>query len=91
MNRYANRLVIIVVSLVVMLGGVMIHGAIAYHDRLSVSDDAIADIVHLTSISQPAMGVSWYESRFIKAHNYAPNPAYPELDPVERSDFVYVK
>ncbi len=56
-----------------------------------VSYDAVTSVVKLTGISQPSLGVVWYAPRLLNEADEAVNPAYPELDPIQRSDFVYAR
>jgi len=53
------------------------------------SRDAVVSVVGLAGISQPAYSAAWYAPRMLISAGIAANPAYGELDPVRRSDFVY--
>ena len=51
-------------------------------------DAKIADIVGLTSILEPSLGVDSFNSRFLKRSNDATN-AYPMIEKFNRMDIVY--
>jgi hypothetical protein len=76
------------IVLVAMIGAVTAHYILADRSR---PDKDIGSVVEITGISQPSLSVSWYEPRMIRGIYPAQNPAYPELDPIDRSDFVYEK
>ncbi len=45
-------------------------------------------LVSVTGLDAPALGVEWFEPRE-RRYEAAVNPAYPELLPPDRLDFVY--
>ena len=71
-----------------LIGGVVVHYLTA--DRL-MQREAIASVVRVTGMSQPALSVAWYAPRRLVRPERPANPAYPELDPIRRSDFVYAQ
>ena len=75
-------------ALLLLMGGMMVHYLTA--DR-SVQRKAVASVVRVTGMSQPALSVAWYAPRRLVRPERPSNPAYPELDPIRRSDFVYAQ
>jgi len=44
----------------------------------------------ITQIPSASLSVAWYEPR-IRLYEEAHNPAYPQMQPIDRLDFVYAK
>jgi hypothetical protein len=74
--------------LLLLSGGVAIH--FLRYDRASMHA-AIASVVTVSQMAQPARGAAWYEGRFVHRTESSSNPAYPELKSASRSDFVYAQ
>ncbi len=72
--------------MLLLIGGVTAHYLMT--DRMA-QREAVGAVVRVTGMSQPALGVAWYEERFLVRSTLLSNPAYPELDPIQRSTFVY--
>jgi len=47
-------------------------------------------IVAISGISSPSLSVAFYEPRIL-LYGMEQNPAYPEMEPIDRMDFVYEK
>ena len=62
-------------------------GHYAGFDRTGVLQKQRA-LVAVTGLDAPALGVEWFEPRE-RRYEAAVNPAYPELLPPDRLDFVY--
>ena len=45
-------------------------------------------ITRLTNISAPSLSVSYYEPRVLYSEQ-ASNPAYPQMQSIDRMDFIY--
>ncbi len=48
----------------------------------------LADTVAVTGLDSPALSVQWFEPR-LRRFEASLDPAYPELLPTDRLDFVY--
>ena len=68
------------------LGAMLTHYTLT--DRTTL-DKALSQLVTVTGLDTPALGVAWYAPRMLSRQSQAHNPAYPELDPIVRSDYVY--
>ena len=60
-----------------------------YYDR-TTPQTRLDEVVALTQIVSPALSVSFYEPRVFLYEN-ASNPAYPQMQPINRMDFVYAE
>ncbi len=47
-------------------------------------------IVSITKIASPALSVAYYEPRIL-LHEQAVNPAYPQMQTINKMDLVYGK
>lgn len=56
----------------------------------SKSHDKSLIITRLTNISAPSLSVAYYEPRVLYSEQ-ASNPAYPQMQSIERMSFVYAK
>ena len=72
-------------SLLLMIGAMSTHYWLS--DR--VVSHRVMGVVVTTGLSQPSLGVAWYAPRMLVGSTAPTNPAYPELNPIRRSDFVY--
>ena len=79
-------LALLLTGLTLLVAAMLIHYTLT--DR-TASDAAISQLVTVTGLDTPALGVEWYAPRMLSRQSQARNPAYPELDPVLRSDYVY--
>ena len=72
----------------------MLAGAVAWHylgyDRKGIRS-SVRSVVRVARMGQVARGVAWYAPRHAYEDAVPSNPAYPELPPVSRSDFVYAQ
>ena len=69
-----------------------LFGAMFTHYTLTdrtASNAAISQLVAVTGLDTPALGVAWYAPRMLSHQSQARNPAYPELAPIVRSEYVY--
>ncbi len=69
-----------------LLGTMLTHYILT--DR-TAPDKVLSQIVAVTGLDTPALGVAWYAPRLLSRQSQARNPAYPELEPVLRSEYVY--
>lgn len=76
-------------AVLLLLIGAMVGHYVSVDRR--VSRDAVASVVRLSGISQPSIGAAWYEPRMLIDSAKAENPAYPELDATNRSDYIYAQ
>ena len=59
------------------------------YDRES-GTEMLQNITALTQIPSASLSVAWSEPR-IRLYENAENPAYPQMQPIDRMDFVYAK
>lgn len=74
----------LVTLLIFMLGGMSIH----YVLHQDSSENTIAGIVKLTGLASPSLSVAYYEPRVLFFEE-AVNPAYPQMQPINKMDLVY--
>ena len=74
--------------LLFLIAAVAIHYTTSDHDRLLQSQQALTS---LTGLDDLAYGAAWTALRLLRRQARTHNPAYPELDPIIRSDFVYAQ
>jgi len=78
----------IVVSLLFfMMGSVFIHYRMS--DGKS-QEEIVRHIVKLTKFSMPSFSVQYYEPRIL-LYEQASNPAYPQMQPIDKMELVYDK
>ena len=71
---------------------IMVAGMVCIH-YLRYSDDSeknLQKITALTGITSPVLSVAYYEPRVL-LYDETINPAYPQMQPINRMDFVYAK
>ncbi len=81
-----KSLFFLLLGLILLLGTMLTHYTLT--DR-TAPDAPISQLVVVTGLDTPALGVEWYAPRLLGRQSEAHNPAYPELDPIVRSDYVY--
>lgn len=75
---------ILVTLLIFMLGGMSMHYLLHHHRSVNT----IAGIVKLTGLVSPSLSVAYYEPRVLFFEE-AVNPAYPQMQPINKMDLVY--
>jgi len=83
-----KSLMIVATVLLLLIGMVAFHYLTSDRDRLLRSQE---DLTLVTGLDNPAYGAAWTAPRLLRRQAQAHNPAYPELDPIIRSDFVYAQ
>ena len=81
-----KKLVYLFAGLIVLLGGMVVHYTLT--DR-TTPDAAFTQLVAVMDLDAPAYGAAWYAPRSLRRQSEALNPAYPELTPILRSEYVY--
>jgi len=81
-----KSLMSVAAGLWLLIGAVALHYATFDRDRLLRSQE---DLTSVTGLGNLAYGAAWTAPRLLRHQAQACNPAYPELDPILRSDFVY--
>jgi len=81
-----KKLLYLLTALIALFGTMLTHYTLA--DR-TTPDAALIQLVAVTGLDTPALGVAWYAPRLLRRQSQARNPAYPELTPIVRSDYVY--
>ena len=74
--------------LLFLIAAVAIHYTASDRDRLLRSQE---DLTLVTGLDDLAYGAAWTAPRLLHRQARTHNPAYPELDPIIRSDFVYAQ
>ncbi|WP_296823957.1 hypothetical protein [Sulfurovum sp.] len=78
---------VLVSFLLLSVGLVAVH--YQQYDR-KTPQERVGEISAITHFSSPALSVSYYEPRIL-FYETASNPAYPQMQPINRMDFVYEK
>ena len=81
-----KKLFYLLTILIALFGTMLTHYTLA--DR-TTPDTALTQLVAVTGLDTPAYGAAWYAPRSLRHQSEALNPAYPELTPILRSDYVY--
>ena len=81
-----KSLALLLLVLTLFLGIMLTHYTLT--DR-TTPNKALSQIVAVTGLDTPALGVAWYAPRMLSRQSQARNLAYPELDPIVRSEYVY--
>ncbi len=76
------------VAFLILLSGV-IMGHYWLYDR-AVPLKRLGQVVALTQIVSPALSVTYAEPRLL-FYEEPSNPAYPQMQPINRMDFVYAE
>ena len=79
----------LIVLLVLLLSVVCLAGHYFAYNRV-LSQEANQKISALTHLSSPVLSVAYYEPRIL-FYEVASNPAYPQMQAINRMDFVYEK
>ncbi len=74
---------------ILVLSVAMVAGHYLQYDR-KTPQEALQGISAVTHFSSPALSVSYYEPRIL-FYETASNPAYPQMQALNRMDFVYEK
>ncbi|SFV63520.1 hypothetical protein MNB_SV-10-1027 [hydrothermal vent metagenome] len=78
---------VLVMLLVLSVGLVAVH--YLQYDR-KTPQEVLQEISAITNFSSPALSVSYYEPRIL-FYETASNPAYPQMQAMNRMDFIYEK
>ena len=81
-----TRAFLTLVALLMLLTGVAV-GHYWLYDRVTPLKK-LEQIAALTQIGSPVLSVTYAEPRVL-LYEAASNPAYPQLQPINRMDFVY--
>jgi len=74
-------------AIICLAAGVLLH-SVTYDKSGQIS--RLSNLVEVTGISSPSLSVAYYEPRLF-LHDDAINPAYPEMQPIDKMDLVYEK
>lgn len=69
-----------------MAGGVSMH----YLLRPLDSENTMISLVKLTGLVSPSLSVAYYEPRILFFDEVI-NPAYPQMQPINKMDLVYAR
>jgi len=75
---------VLVSLLIFMLGGMSMHYLLYPHGL----ENTMTGIVKLTGLVSPSLSVAYYEPRVLFFEE-AVNPAYPQMQPINKMDLVY--
>jgi hypothetical protein len=78
-----------VLMMLLFLSVTLVVGHYLSYDR-QVLQEEDQEITALTQFSTPSLSVVYYEPRIL-FYESASNPAYPQMQPINRMDFVYEK
>jgi len=78
----------ILVSIVLLLAGfVLVH--YLTHNGM-VSKEMLSSVAKVTKLSSPSLSVAYYEPRVL-SYEEALNPAYPQMQAINKMDLVYAQ
>jgi hypothetical protein len=78
----------IVVSMILLLAGfVLVHYVI--HNGIS-AQAMLSSVTKVTKLSSPSLSVAYYEPRVL-FYEEALNPAYPQMQTMNKMDLVYAQ
>ena len=87
-RRLVVKQFLVSVSLLLILsGGMFLHYAA---NKRSAGQQELRILVGLTDIRTPSLSTSYYEPR-VRSCQEAQNPAYPQMQTINRMDFVYAE
>ncbi len=76
----------ILVSAVLLLASfVLVHYVL---NSFNSSNSTLESIVKITNFSSPSLSVSYYEPRIL-LYDKMLNPAYPQIQTINKMDFIY--
>jgi len=75
-----------VAALLLCVGGVAVH----YLAQGKHAQEEVRQVVRVTGLPVPSLSVAYYEPRVLFYENAA-NPAYPQMQIINRMDLVYAK
>jgi len=75
-----------VAVLVVCMGGIILH----YFLHGKQAEVSVERIVRITKLPSPSLSVAYYEPRVL-LYEDALNPAYPQMQTMNKMDLVYEK
>jgi len=78
---------VLVCIMAVLISGILLH--YATYD-ISGQRSRLSSLVILTGLAAPSLSVAYYEPRIL-LYDEAANPAYPQMQPINRMDLVYGK
>ncbi len=70
-----------------LAAGVLLH-SMTYDGSRETS--RLLSLVEVTGLSSPSLSVAFYEPR-VFLYDETINPAYPQMQPINRMDFIYGK
>jgi hypothetical protein len=74
-------------AMLLLVLGILLHAVSV--DRSSQAT-TLSNLVAVTGMISPALSVAYYEPR-IYIQDRAVNPAYPQMPPMDRMDFIYAE
>ena len=78
---------VLVSLLVVLIGGISIHYLVYNNDA---QKELLASVTKVTKLSSPSLSVAYYEPRVL-SYEEALNPAYPQMQTMNKMDLVYAQ
>ena len=85
-EEYVVKPFFVLVSLLVVLtGGISIHYLVYNNDA---QKELLASVVKITEISSHSLSVAYYEPR-VFLYDEVSNPAYPQMQAINKMDLVY--
>ena len=76
----------IVVSMILLLAGFVIVHYVTHNG--SSSQEMLSSVAKVTKLSSPSLSVAYYEPRVL-FYKEALNPAYPQMQTINKMDLVY--
>lgn len=78
----------ILVSMVLLLAGFVLVHYLTYSG--TSSKEMLSSVAKVTKLSSPSLSVAYYEPRVL-FYDEVSNPAYPQMQTINKMDLVYAK
>ncbi|WP_415407227.1 hypothetical protein ACLHDG_01500 [Sulfurovum sp. CS9] len=82
-KQFFTLVLFLVLLLTVLVGHYMTHDGVIQNNSLST-------LVNITKLSSPSLSVAYYEPR-VFLYDEDSNPAYPQMQTMNKMDLVYDK
>lgn len=82
-----KQFLLLILFLVFVVSGIATH-YVTYDN--TTQKEKLSAIASITKLSSPSLSVAYYEPRIL-LHEVAQNPAYPQMQTMNRMDLVYAE
>jgi len=89
-NRAVHMVKTFFTGILLLLLSVSLAGVHLWYGGAELTQETLSDVTGVTGFSAPSLSVAYYEPRVL-LYDEISNPAYPQMQPMNRMDFVYEK